>query len=632
MHWTGLGQTETKLVSASTVPGSTGTENVYQLVRMDPTHALVGPGTIFGFGFDSAELFLDHDPPGLPPAAKGDPTPWSGVHVADAHIYVAPEGMQGIACAAGVHDLYVGFGKHSGVTGVFDALVVERGHAPAITLSFVAADGSTTRIDDMAATASVPAGAGHLVVLLTGGVAPYTTSVTVPGNPSVMSVDVATPVAVTVPDAGTVAISVDAGAGSPVQHTPTRTITLSASAPAGGGAGGGGGGGTGSVTVDDSRFRIVSSSDPMSVTVGLADTTIASATWTWDGGTSTGATAVVPLAAGATSSITVTWSTAGTSDVDVYFRYNRPAVGDDGTDPTATTYPYSSDPHSTSTTEAVSTADDAIWTTGGVPLTTVPDLTARLALLPAGTATVTGHASWDHYPNDDHEAFNDQLADRRARGAAHLLDTIAGRGDLTFTTTPVGPGDGYRDSRNTGGADPAHYWRATLPNVPLTGSTAIHATLTRGTTNGTPPAQPPSSRPAGPATPSWFRKLQVTLKLERSRFVELKILGEVDFYTATEHALASGSTPQHLPDRPNAMDGVTDMTLDITVDDAAATWSVDASFRAVEGDTDGLWTLHRPSERQHALRSTSSARTQRSRPCSPTSPRRARRAATSCRS
>ena len=172
VHWTGTGQTETKLVSASTVPGSAGTENVYQLVRMDPTHALVGPGTIFGFGFDSAELFLDHDPPGLPPAAKGDSSPWSGVHVDDAHIYVAPDGMQGIACSAGVHDLYVGFGKHSGVTGVFDALVVDRGHAPTVSLSFVAADGSTTRIDDTATTAAVPAGAGHLVVLLAGGVAP----------------------------------------------------------------------------------------------------------------------------------------------------------------------------------------------------------------------------------------------------------------------------------------------------------------------------------------------------------------------------------------------------------------------------------------------------------------------------
>ncbi len=592
VHWTGVGQTETKLVSASTVPGSTGTENVYQLVRMDPTHALVGPGTIFGFGFDSAELFLDHDPPGLPPAAKGGPSPWSGVHVADAHIYVAPEGMQGVACAAGVHDLYVGFGTHSGVTGVFDALVVERGHAPTINLSFVAADGSTTRIDDAATTAGVPAGAGHLVVLLAGGVAPYTTSVAVPGGPPVTSVDVATPVAVTVPDTGTVAISVDAGAGSPVQNAPTRHITLSASAPAGGGSSGGDGG-TGSVTVDDSRIRIVSS-DATSVTVGLTDTTIASATWTWDGGTSTGATAVVPLAAGATTSITATYSTAGTSDVDVYFRYDHPALGEDGTDPTVTTYPYSSAPDHTSTAEAVNTEDHAAWSTGGVPVKTVPDLAARLALLPAGTATVTGHASWDHYPNDDHEAYNDQLADRRAHGAAHLLAAIADRTDLMFTTTPVGPGDGYRDSLNAGGADPAHYWRATLPNVPLTGSTTLHATLTRGTADGTPPAPPPTNRPAGPATPSWFRKLQVTLKLERSRFVELKILGEVDFYTATEHALASGSTPQHLPDRPNTMDGVTDMTLDITVDDAAATWSVDASFRAVEGDTDGLWTLNRP--------------------------------------
>ena len=356
------------------------------------------------------------------------------------------------------------------------------------------------------------------------------------------------------------------------------------------------------------------------MTVGLTDTTIASATWTWDGGTSTGATAVVPLAAGATSSITATWSTAGTSDVDVFFRYDHPKLGEDGTDPTARPTRTRRRRTTPSTAEAVSSDDHATWSAGGVPVTTVPDLAARLALLPAGAAMVTGFASWDHYPNDDHEAYNDQLADRRAHGAAHLLGAIADRTDLTFTTTPVAPGDGYRDSLNAGGADPAHYWRATLPNVPLTDSTTIHATLTRGTADGTPPVQPPTNRPAGPATPSWFRKLQVTLQLERSRFVELKILGEVDFYTATEHALASGSTPQHLPDRPNAMDGVTDMTLDITVDDAAATWSVDASFApSTPTRTDCGHCSARPAAAPP--RSTSSARTRRSRRCSPTSRR-----------
>jgi hypothetical protein len=129
----------------------------------------------------------------------------------------------------------------------------------------------------------------------------------------------------------------------------------------------------------------------------------------------------------------------------------------------------------------------------------------------------------------------------------------------------------------------------------LSATTTITATLTRGTDDGNQQAPPPSPRPAPPASPSWFRKLRIQLVLERSRFVSLKILGEVDFYTATEKQLASAQTPQHLPTRPdNSMDGVTDMTLDIVVDDAAASWTVDASFRAVDADVDGLWTLYRP--------------------------------------
>ncbi|HET6877409.1 MAG TPA: hypothetical protein VFH38_07755, partial [Jatrophihabitans sp.] len=598
IDWNAVGDVSTKLVSASTVPGSTGTENVFQLCRMDPPHALLGPANILGFGFDSAELYLDADPPGLPAAAHGAPSPWQGVHVADAHVYVAPQGMEGVACAAGVHDLYIGFGEHDGATGSFDVLVVDRGHAPTITLSFVGDDGRTIQIDDHATTAAVPAH-GHLVVLLTGGVAPYTTTVTVGNSPQPSSGYVATPVEVSVAEAGT-AVRISAGAGSPVQTAPDRTITLTREAAGGGGNGGGGSSGAGGVSVSDARIR-VTGSDDTNVTVALTDSSITSVQWAWDGGGSaSGASATVPLGAGATISVTATYPTSGTADVDVYFRYDHPKAGEDGTDGAVTSYPYSTAADNTHSTESADATVHADWTPGGHAVAGDLDLKARLALLPAGSVTVSGFASFDaaDYDTDEHRRYNDALANRRAAGAAALLHGLADRSDVTFTPAvlAIGGGQGYADSQAQFGTTPArHFWRATLPNVPLAGTDQVTATIIRGTTQGTPPAHAPTPRQPPPASPSWFRKLQLRLDLERSRFKELKILGEVDLYTATEQQLAHAQTPQHLPTRPdNSNDGVTDMTLDILVDDAAASWTVDASFRAIDADVDGLWTLYRP--------------------------------------
>jgi hypothetical protein len=590
IDWVGLGQATTKLVSATTVPVSSGTENVYQLCRMDPPHALIGPADMVGFGFDSAELYLDADPPGLPAAAHGAPTPWQGVHIADAHLYVAPEGMQGVAGAAGVHDLYFGFGEHSGVTGSFDVLVVEQGHPPTMSLSFIGSDGRTVRIPDGADTADVPA-EGHLVVLLTGGVAPYHTSVTVGTGSPTSSDYVATPVPVTVP-AGGVSVVIQARAGTPAQDAQPRTITLHRATASGGASGGASDTG---VTVSDGRLRIVSH-DASSVTVGLVDNTVTTVEWTWDGGGhATGATAHVPVAAIGTVHVTATYPTTGTADLDVYFRYDHPKVGEDGTDPAQSAYPFSTNHANTHTTSAATEGDGAQWSGGGQDVAGNADIQARLALLPAGNAVVTGYASFDSdddsYATPAHATYNDHLAERRAQGAAHLLQGMHSRHDLTITAATVVPGTGYAASRNAPGEPRSNFWRATLPNVPLSGSESVSGTLARNSQQ----SAPPTPRSAPPANPSWFRKLRVQLVLERSRFVSLKILGQVDFYTGTERQLAHADTPQHLPTRPdNSMDGVTDMTLDIIIDDAAASWTVDASFRAVDVDVDGLWTVHRP--------------------------------------
>jgi large repetitive protein len=600
IDWTGTGQTSVKLVSATTVPGSTGTENVYQFCRMDPPHALVGPGGVFGFSFSTAELYLGADPPNLPAAARGTPSPWSGLYLPDVHVYVAPDGMQSIALAAGVRDLYIGFGEHSGVTGEIDAEVVNRGASPAISLSFIDDSGRSQQIGATDTTAAV-ASHGHLVVLLASGIAPYSTTIDVGGTTTTGGY-VATPVEITVP-AGGVTVQITAHDADPA-HQSARTITLTQAAP---GVAGGGGGSSPTVTTSttgDAQLTIVSSDDTH-VTVGITDAAATALSWTWDGGGSaTGATATIPLTAGQQVSVTATRATSGTADLDVFYRFDRPRATEDGTGQGPPNFAFSEDAANTHTTEATTADDGAQWATDGQDVVGNTDIAARLGLLaPAATVNVTGFASFDStddsYDTPEHRIYNDRLANRRAAGVADLLTKLAqtvGRTNITFQPSHVseGSGDGFAASKADRGTPGSHYWRATAAGIPLPGQESISGVVSRMTDTGTPAVPPPAPRDSPPPSPSWFRKLQLQVKLERSRFVFLKILGEVDFYTATEQQLASAQTPQHLPARSNSMDGVTDMILQITVDDAAATWSVDAVFRAVDADVDGLWTAYRP--------------------------------------
>ena len=602
VDWAGTGQTSVKLVSATTVPGSAGTQDVYQFCRMDPPHALVGPGAVFGFSFNTAELFLGADPPNLPPAARGTPSPWSGLYLPDLHVYVAPDGMQSVAVAAGVRDMFIGFGEHTGITGEIDAEVVNRGTAPAIALSFIDDSGRSQQIAAADATAAVAAH-GHLVVLLTSGIAPYSTTIDVGGTVTVGGY-VATPVEVSVP-AGGVTVQVTAHDADPA-HQSTRTITLTQAAPSGS-PGGGGASPTVTTSSTGNDRLVMVDSDATHVTVGITDNTATNLSWTWDGGGSaTGATATIPLTAGQQVAVTVTRATSGTSDLDIFYRYDHPHAAEDGTAQGPPNFAFSRDPANTHTTEAAAQGNGAQWTADGQAVAGNADIGARLSLLPGpATVNVTGFASFDSvddsYDTPEHRSYNDLLANRRAAGAADLLGSLAqtaGRTDITFIPSQVSPGSGagFAASKGDRGTPGSHYWRATAAAIPLGGQETITGTVSRMTDSGTPPPQPPAARTPPPPPPSWFRKLQLQVKLERSRFVYLKILGEVDFYTATEKQLASAQTPEHLPTRPpNSMDGVTDMILVITVDDAAAKWSVDAIFRAVDSDVDGLWTLYRPS-------------------------------------
>ena len=65
------------------------------------------------------------------------PSDWQGFFLPDARLFVAPEGLEGLSVMAGVENLWIGFGVHEGVTGLFEAEVVNRGHAPSIVVRFI---------------------------------------------------------------------------------------------------------------------------------------------------------------------------------------------------------------------------------------------------------------------------------------------------------------------------------------------------------------------------------------------------------------------------------------------------------------------------------------------------------------
>ena len=127
------GSTGVKLLSATTTGNPL--DNIYEFIRMEPDHALIGPGDTVGFAFRTAVLDLSGTagPSGVPATARAMPGDWQGLYLPEVRLFVAPNGVEGLAVSAGVRDLWIGIGVHEGVTGIFEAEVVNRGGTPAIT-------------------------------------------------------------------------------------------------------------------------------------------------------------------------------------------------------------------------------------------------------------------------------------------------------------------------------------------------------------------------------------------------------------------------------------------------------------------------------------------------------------------
>ena len=70
-------------LKSSTLDGHTPQDQIFDFIRMEPAHALVGPGEVVGFAFRSATLDLTGEagPSGVPANARTQPAAWQGLYL-----------------------------------------------------------------------------------------------------------------------------------------------------------------------------------------------------------------------------------------------------------------------------------------------------------------------------------------------------------------------------------------------------------------------------------------------------------------------------------------------------------------------------------------------------------------------
>ena len=585
---TASGDVDTKLQSA------TGDPDVFEFCRMEPPHALIGPGTTLGFTFRTAVLDLsDASNPGPakppPPNARSLPADWQGIWIPEARFFVAPHGLDDLAVAAGVEDLWIGIGGHYGVTGTFELDVVNRGEAPTIRARFHDADGRWIGTEGTAPdlTAELPERT-TLVVDASSGIAPMTTSITTGGVTTN-----GTRAEVTTPAAGNVVISVtvtDAGA-----HTSTVNITASRQVGAAGVIPG-----EGDTTkpaelvgpTSGTNAILFRGGDDTAAELTLADTTGA-VSWSWPGQTATGAVARVPVAAGQSIPVSASRTVAATTarTLSAFFHHDHPTVAEDG-DTAPRSFAYSTSEENTNAFPAESESS-AAWTTSR-PLDDTTGWDELLALGASDAVTIRGFASYD---GDDTKAdYNEALSRRRAEGLQAKLQaarTAAGQPALS-----IGPvqADGFATSKANPTEPRTGFWKAVASyNQPSTSTDTSTTTLRRPPAEEpAPPVTPTDAEPARPAFPDWFHRIGLRVRLERGDVVLAEINGEIDLRTAAERSLASNDPQAQLPPPVGASDGISQFVLRLDLDKAASEWKVTAAFKAVDADTNGLWDIDRP--------------------------------------
>ena len=556
----------TTILSASTTDP---VDEIYEFIRMEPPHALIGPGDTVGFAFRTAVLDLSgtSGPSGVPANARAMPGDWQGLYLPDARLFVAPSGLEGLAVSGGIQNMWIGIGEHAGVTGVFLGEVVDRGNDPTVRLRFQTPTGEWIGVPDP--TSSTPVELpeqARLYVDAGGGLAPHTFSITVDGTTtSADRVDVTTPAT----GSRSITARVSDAGGHETTHTISvtrRASTTPSPAPSG----------TQPVTLSPtssgySRIELVSDTGTQA-TVRIMPPG-GTTSWSWTGGstgTATGDTATIDVAAAQTIAVTATRELD--TEIDCFMRFDRPEPSQGDT--------WAENPANTRTEAA---PRDGAWTAGRA----FHDAASlgRFTSYPTGTTwSVEGYASFEGDNSPGKQTYNTNLSARRRDALVHILTTEGVSG------VSAGTAHGHEPARVSTAPLPGSgsWWRATA-TATLPGGMPAKETVTADLTRPTTPASPPDvdPTPTPKPVPDCFRKIGFEVELVRGTFVRAEVYGEFDVYTAAEQRLAANSA-QPLPARDNDMDGVCSFLVRLRIAEDRSSWDVFAEFRGHENDLDGL--------------------------------------------
>lgn len=577
------GPVDVELLSTATDPAAAA-DQIYDFVRMEPPYALVGPGETVGFAFRAAVLDLSGTagPSGVPPEARTMPDAWQGLWLPEVRLFVSPNGMEGIAVSGGVRDLWIGIGAHAGVTGIFEAEVVNRGQDPDVRMRFLTSTGRWIPVPDTdpATPVEVPVGS-RLHVDAGGGLAPFTIRTTVDGSVTTGSV-------ATVDPPATGSITVEVRVTDAASHVTTRTVQVARASGDGPGAAPDGIAATATTTSTTGSRIVVLGQTATAVTLGVTPAG-GDLAWSLPGGTETTGTVVVPLASGAPLDVTVTRTTtpaaASTAALDCWFRFDhpRPRAADQRE---AHLDRFATNPDNTFAAPTAARRSD-----GTAPhLLTGPGGTwPGAAAYPAGTTwEVEGHASYEALGDPtidgvDRARYDRELSERRRDVLVRILE------DAGFTATG-GTAHGHDVARTSPDPEDPRWWRATAtPTLPSDATETITARIQRP-----PPVLPdPDPEPAREPVPACFRKLGARVELVRGTFVRAEVYGEFDVQTSAEQAVAATGSTGTLAPRTNPNDGICAFLVRLRITEDRSGWDVTAEFRAIDADLDGLARMRR---------------------------------------
>jgi large repetitive protein len=574
---------------------------VAQLITMDPPYAFIGASKVVGIGFRTATLDLsDGSTPPDVLSQFGYDDSWTGLYLPELRLYIAPHGAEDLAFDASATNLLIGIGASAGVTGDFELAVVDQGSGEVkLSARFYDDNGRSfgiTKAGDGTATVQLPQKT-RMTIDIDGGLTPYVSSATIgtgsdtPGR--LFDVDFGSDTKLTI---------VIKGKGSqPSATQQTLTITASkqpanATPPPGTSPQADNPGAKvsttsmtkGGDTQQTPLLKIVSQTTTQAiVSLDTPSTQLPQTHWTV-GGADKGVSATVTVDVGQGDTVNVQAVLPGDKNKGsflAFYRFDHPSPPPHPEDPVSYTVP----PENTHSTQAPDQGTNTPWQ-GGHPvsdfLTDVPN---------GAHITIKGFASYeagDQTSSTSYDyKYNNQLALNRAHGLQAIMQRYAGK---TFQYDSVDAD--MTNWVNQGPQNRNQYWVAQASWTPAdTADTTIIGSVTRAKAD--PPIPPPipdnpQNAPV-PKPPSWFKKIDIKVRIVRDHFVACEVSGKFDIQTPTENQLATGGVNSAIPQwgdvgSQNPADGIIDVRVVVQIDDATDIVTVSGYFGADPADKDGL--------------------------------------------